>query len=101
MDLKVDKDFSFKFGDKKDSRKGMLNVYLAINNIFDMKNIIGVYPYTGDPDDDGFLASPEGQDLMASQLDPRAYAMLYNSFYNAPWNYSSPRTINLGVIFSF
>lgn len=101
MDLKIDKDFSFKLGDKKDARTAMMNVYLAINNVLNMKNILGVYSYTGSPDDDGFLASPEGQNLASSQLDADAYRLLYATWMTSPWNYSAPRTINLGVIFSF
>ncbi len=101
MDFKVDKEFTFKFGDKKDARKGMLNAYLAINNIFNMKNVMKVYSYTGDPDDDGFLASPEGQNLVSAQLDPTAFELLYTTAMQWPGNFSAPRTIKLGVIFSF
>ena len=60
-----------------------------------------VYPATGNPDDDGYLAAPEWQREINEQLDPQSYRDLYAIFINNPGNYSAPRTIRLGVIFNF
>jgi hypothetical protein len=35
-------------------------------------NIISVYKFTGNPDDDGYLESASGQQAVSSQLDPKA-----------------------------
>lgn len=102
MDLRLDKDFKFKFSKgKKDARTGMLNVYLSINNLLNMQNVIGVYAYTGQADDDGYLTSPLGIQEAKAKEDSEAYKMLYASYVNSPWNYSLARSINLGLIFSF
>ncbi len=62
---------------------------------------MGVYPATGNPDDDGYLAAPEWQREINQQLDPQSFRDLYAIFVDLPFNYSSPRTIRLGVIFNF
>jgi len=100
MDLRLDKDIYFKAKDGKD-RKTYMNIYLQVNNVLNSKNITGVYAYTGNPDDDGYLSAPEWQSDIAQQLNEQSYRLLYESYVNNPFNYSSPRTIRLGVIFNF
>jgi outer membrane receptor protein involved in Fe transport len=100
MDLRLDKDIYFKTKEGKDSRAYM-NVYFSVNNVLNSKNITGVYPYTGNPDDDGYLSAPEWQSDIAQQLNEQSYRLLYESYVNNPFNYSSPRTIRLGLIFNF
>lgn len=100
MDLRVDKDIKFKAKEGKD-RAPSLNVYLAVNNVLNSKNIIGVYSYTGNPDDDGYLTAPEWQSEIEQQLNEESYRLLYQSYVNDHRNFSSPRTIRLGVIFNF
>jgi len=99
MDIRVDKDIALKMG--KGERPGNLNVYLSINNVLNTKNVLNVYPATGNPDDDGYLAAPEWQREINEQLDPQSYRDLYAIFIDRPWYYSSPRTIRLGLIFNF
>ena len=55
----------------------------------------------GNPDDDGYLSAPEWQSDIAQQLNEQSYRLLYESYVNNPFNYSSPRTIRLGVIVNF
>lgn len=100
IDARVDKDFNIKSG-SKESRGIYMNVYLRINNVLDSKNIMGVYAATGNPDDDGFLASSEYQNQINAQLDPQSYRDLYAIRVNSPFNYSLPRMIRLGVSFNF
>jgi len=103
LDLRVDKDFYFKLKkNADDNAKGAyLNVYLQVLNLLDTKNIINVYPYTGNPDDDGYLSAPEWQRQINNQLDPLAFRDLYGNFVDNPGNYSTPRQIRLGLMFNF
>ncbi|MCL2510637.1 MAG: carboxypeptidase regulatory-like domain-containing protein [Bacteroidales bacterium] len=103
LDAKVDKDFYFDMGKKKggETRKGSLNVYLTCQNILDSRNIMGVYAFTGLPDDDGYLSAAQSQNEINSALDPTAFRRMYEIFINNPNNYSTPRTLRLGLIFGF
>lgn len=103
LDLRVDKDFYFKLKkNADDNRKGAyMNVYLQVLNVLDTKNIINVYPYTGNANDDGYLTAPEWQRQINNQLDPMAFRDLYGNFVDNPGNYSSPRQIRLGIMFNF
>ena len=98
IDGRVDKDINIQWGEGK--RASYLNVYVQVLNILDSKNIMSVYGATGNPDDDGYLAAAEYQNLINTQLDPQAYRDLYSIRANSPFNYSSPRQIRLGIIFN-
>ncbi|MCB0835436.1 MAG: TonB-dependent receptor [Bacteroidetes bacterium] len=104
MDLRFDK--SFVIGNKPKEGGGFskaydFNVYLLMLNALDTRNVIGVYRYTGLPDDDGFLASDGGQQRIVTQVDPTAYVDQYTLRVQNPSNYSIPRRIRLGVQFNF
>jgi len=103
FDLKVDKDFALNFKDQK--AKYYLNVYVQVQNLLNQKNIISVYRYTGNPDDDGYLGSSLGRDYLANLEaaggDAEAFSDLYNIKINNPDNYSRPRTIRVGLSFNF
>lgn len=101
IDATIDKDFRFQLGSGENKREGIVNVYFRINNILNTQNVLGVYPYTGNPDDDGYLSAPESQKQISEALDEQAYRDLYAIAVNNPGNYSLPRTIRLGVIFNF
>jgi len=99
FDLRVDKDFFF---GRKAGKKGLsLNVYLRVLNILNTGNIVGVYPYTQDPDNDGFLISAEGQTLLLSVESAQTYETLYNLRLLDDTNYGLPRRIRLGIITNF
>lgn len=103
LDLRVDKDFYFrskaKAGDN--AKRTYMNVYLQVLNLLNTKNVINVYPFTGNPDDDGYLSAPEWQRQINSQIDPQSFSELYSVFVDSPFNYSAPRQIRLGLIFNF
>lgn len=101
MDLRIDKDIKFKLKEGGNGRQAYMNIYFAINNILNSQNIQGVYSYTGNPGDDGYLSAPEWQSEISQQLNEESYRLLYESYVNDPSNYSSPRTIRLGVMFNF
>ncbi len=76
-------------------------VYVAVLNLFDTRNVLNVYAFTGAPDDDGWLASPQGQTSIAFRADAQSYADLYNVAVNSPFNYTLPRRIRLGLKYNF
>lgn len=111
MDLKVDKTFPLvlgaKFDDEGKHQPGTgkmvgINAYVWVQNLFDARNVVGVYRYTGLPDDDGWLSSAEGQQTsLATAFDQQSYVDMYNIKVNNPSNYSLPRLIRFGLAFQF
>jgi len=101
VDIKLDKDFELNFGSDDHKKKAFLNVYIQVQNLFDADNIISVYKYTGNPNDDGYLASAVGQQAVAQQTDPNAFVDQYNIKLNNPNNYSLPRRARLGIKIDF
>jgi len=104
MDLRVDKSIALSFGGKKDGeskRAADLNIYLQVLNVLNNKNVVAVYRATGNPNDDGYLASKDGQDAMAGRNDPQSFTDLYSVRINQPNNYSRPRVIRLGLMLNF
>ena len=105
FDLRVDKDFKFSFGGKKEgeskSRDAFVNVYIQVLNLLNSKNITNVYAATGNADDDGYLSAPEWQREINSQIDPQAYIQMYQLYVNSGGNYSMPRHIRLGLSINF
>jgi hypothetical protein len=103
LDLRVDKDiyFNLKKTNDDNAKKVFMNVYLQVLNLLDTKNIINVYPYTGNANDDGYLSAPEWQRQISNQVDPTSLRELYGIFVDNPGNYSSPRQIRLGLTFNF
>ena len=103
MDLRLDKNILLKWGKGEgDAKKtSNLNVYVQILNVLNTKNIINLYRYTGDPDDDGYLQAPENANVIAGALDPQSYQDMYASKISNPNHYSIPRRCRIGVILDF
>lgn len=104
-DMNITKDIVLFFGKKKENntgrKKAILQVYLNIQNLFNVRNIIGVYGATGSPTDDGYLTAPNYQPQILSQVDPASYINYYQMKVNDPSNFSMPRRVRLGVVLSF
>lgn len=99
MDLKIDRDIYFSSTDKK---KGYyMNVYFLMLNVLNAQNVMGVYRYTGNPSDDGYLAADEYQSTINSYNDPISFSDLYSVSVNSIYNYSLPRRMRIGVSFNF
>ncbi len=98
INARVDKDFNFALSKKK---MGTINVYFEFSNLLNSKTVTAVYPATGTANDDGYLSAPEWQNAINQQVDPESFRDLYSIQMNTPYNYSSPRTIRLGVMFNF
>ena len=76
IDLRIDKDFALTPGRKhKDAINGVkpkrplyIKAIVQVNNLLQTREILGVYGYTGKPDDNGYLASPFGQQYVPQQI---------------------------------
>lgn len=104
MDMRIDKGIPLTIGGKKegDKAKNMdLNIYLQVLNVLGNKNILNVYRATGNPDDDGYLTSADGQTAMSGRTDVQSFTDLYTVKVNNPNNYSRPRVIRLGLMLNF
>lgn len=105
LNLRAWKDFSFRVGKKDakpaDKRLLAFQVYVQIQNLIDTRNVVGVYRFTGTPSDDGFLSDPSSLPIIQASLNPQAFRDQYAAIANRPNNYSLPRRIFLGVLFSF
>ncbi len=94
----VDKNWPIKIG----KRMTYLNTAITVNNLFDIRNIVGVFAVTGSPTDNGYLTDPETQAIINNYLDPQSFRDLYSVYLsNATWNYSSPRHVKLSLSYSF
>ncbi len=102
-DMRIDKRFNINLSEG--GRSLGMSVYFRMENVFDTRNIRNVYAGTGDPDDDGFLASSFGRDqldqLAAVGQDIRSYLSSYQWRVANPGNYFRPRRMYMGAIFDF
>jgi hypothetical protein len=103
MDLRVDKDITLTWGKADGDKKktSNLNIYVVVLNALNTKNILSVYKFTGNPDDDGYLADASAQNSINASNDPQSFRDLYSVKINNPSNYSIPRRIHLGVTLDF
>jgi hypothetical protein len=102
MDVRIDKDFIFKFGDEKEKQKiTVLNAYFTVNNLLNTRNIVNVYRLTGNASDDGFLTASVSQQEIDAKVNAQSFIDLYSIVINSPYNYSMPRTLRVGVIYNF
>jgi outer membrane receptor protein involved in Fe transport len=102
LDLRVDKDFDIKFK-SEGSRSLGINVYIQVQNLLNAKNVQNVYAATGVPDDDGYIASAQGQQAI-NQLPVEQQQAFIDQYYMKapnPNNYSIPRRIRLGIGINF
>ncbi len=101
FDLRIDRDIFLERKEGSSKRPHYLNVYVQVLNLLDSRNVMGVYRYTGNPDDDGYLTSADYQSTIEAKESPQAYRDMYGISVNNAYNYSMPRRIRLGVLFNF
>jgi hypothetical protein len=104
LDLRVNKDFTFKISKKsnsKDPKMMGVSVYVYIQNLLNTDNVLQVYPYTLNANDDGYLKAASSQVNINSQPSVQAYKDLYRAKINNPDNYSLPRRVYLGASVNF
>lgn len=101
--LRIDKNIDLSWGrEESDSKKhANLNVYLQVLNLFNTRNVLNVYNYTGTPDDDGYLSSTQAQAAIAQANSAASFIDLYSIRMNNPNNYNTPRQIRIGLLFEF
>jgi hypothetical protein len=75
--------------------------FIYVVNILGTLNATDAYARTGDPGNDGWLATPAG--IGAAQSEGPQYVSYYNSIYNGTnsGNYGPPRQIRFGVKLEF
>ena len=100
--MRVDKRFAVNVTEGK---KIYLNAYLRIQNVLDIRNVRNVFPFTGDPENDGYLLSNFGTDTVdqinSQNRSEEAYLAAYNWRLDSFANFTLPRRIYLGVIMDF
>jgi len=103
-DFQVDKNFTFKLSEESKRSLG-LNVYIRISNLFDIRNVVGVYSVSDDPENEGYLTNEFGQQRIAniedSGFDVESFLAHYNYRTIQPGFFTNPRQIFLGAIFNF
>ncbi|MCW3122280.1 MAG: TonB-dependent receptor [Flavipsychrobacter sp.] len=109
VDLRVDKEFSLAFGKKnKDALPGVkpkrplgLRAILQVNNLLNTRDVLGVYNYTGKPDDNGYLTSSFGKQFAPQQTNEQSYKDIYSMYNNDPGHYNYARTMSIALEFNF
>ncbi|MFZ4542472.1 MAG: carboxypeptidase regulatory-like domain-containing protein [Saprospiraceae bacterium] len=102
FDLRVDK--IIRISNKENSNTS-LSVFLRVQNILNTQNVLGVYSYSGDAKDDGYLKSSFGRQELdsyrAQGRDVQAFQDAYRWALLDPGNFSFPRRVFLGASFYF
>ena len=65
-----------------------LSLGMNVFNLFDIRNVIDLYPETGDPD-------KRSDYYMDDVKLPERGGTKSRSYYDTPWHYSTPREINV------
>ena len=102
MDLTADKifDFSHKNIDGSQTRYA-LRVFLWVQNLFNVANVLGVYSYTGSAYNDGYLNSPYAQSQINAATSAQSFIDLYNVRMVNPDRFALPRLTRIGVSLQF
>jgi outer membrane cobalamin receptor len=105
-DLNIQKRFPVSIsGDKENGKKLWFNAYFRVQNVFNTLNVIDLYKYSNDANNDGFLQSSFGQDringVVNTGRDLQAFLDAYSWRMNAPGNFTLPRRMYVGVIVDF
>src|SRR5690606_38995017 len=103
-DLRIDK--SFRLFGPGERYSPNVNVYLRVQNLFDTRNVIGVYSASGSATDDGYLSSQEGVGAinelgLERPQDVELFLTSYSWRLLNPGFFTLPRRVFLGAIFEF
>lgn len=100
IDINITKGFQLNRGGRANAL--LLNVFVWCQNVLNTRNVISVFPYTGQAMDDGFLNSQQGQLLVQNQIDAQSYTDLYKILLNSQTGQlGGPRTLRVGVRLNF
>jgi hypothetical protein len=106
MDVRVDKEFNLPFAKHLTANgtsvsKYSLTGFIYVTNLLNTKDVLGVYGFTGRPDDDGFLTTAQGIQEASIKVSPTSYKDLYSLSNQYPGFINNPRRINIGFQFNF
>src|SRR5690606_37299452 len=105
FDLRVDKLFKVYMGknDESTANKKSLDLmaFVYVTNLFNTRDVLGVHRYTGRADDNGFLASANGQQAIGTQINQQAYIDQYMINTQTQGFLNNPRRINIGLQVGF
>ena len=80
----------------------VITAFVWVQNVLNTMNTVNVFPYTGAANDDGFLNSPAGQQVVQSQIAAQSYVDLYRTVLNSnTGNFARPRNTRVGIRFNF
>lgn len=105
LDMRIDK--SFRLLSETAQHQLYANVYLRVENLFDARNIIGVYKASGSASDDGFLATQDGYSSIQTLVNSNRGGDVDNYLLSYQWGllnpdfYTLPRRIYLGAQVQF
>ena len=81
---------------------GTLEAALWVENLLGTVQVLSAYPFTGQPDDDGYLASdPDNVAALPSETERDAFRAQYASLVRNPAGVGRPRQVRLGLRMSF
>ena len=103
VDMNASKTFAIKKKNQKKFRPDtkQYTVFLWVQNLLNNRIVDRVYGYTGLPNDDGYLNSPQGQQYIQEQINQQSFMDLYNVKMNNPSNFAIPRLARLGFRMTF
>lgn len=103
-DLNIQKRFPVTVS-KTSNKKLWFNAYFRVQNVFNTKNVINVFKYSNDAENDGYLQSSFGQDRVRGVVDTGRDVQAFYDAYSwrllSPGNYTLPRRMYVGVIMDF
>ncbi|MEM8486206.1 MAG: carboxypeptidase regulatory-like domain-containing protein [Bacteroidota bacterium] len=91
LDLQINRSFHV--------QQTQATLFFQVLNLFDHRNVNQVWPFTGNPNYDGFLSSTAGQSFLESQ--PAVAETLYQHRSRVPNWVGIPRLIRLGLNVTF
>lgn len=104
VDLRINKMFRLTSGESEKTPI-FFDVYFRAQNLFDTRNVIGVFRASGSPTDDGYLASAFGLDeirlLEESGRSVESFLTSYQWLLVNPGFYTLPRRMYVGAIVQF
>jgi len=103
IDLRLDKTVTF-FNTE-------FNFYVYVQNLLNTKNVLNVYDKTGNAYNDGFLDTPDGQQIISGSRYTTRFADLYRALNyanrQAAFNvygydlFGAPRQLRIGVMVNY
>jgi outer membrane receptor protein involved in Fe transport len=104
VDMNIQKRFPVVIS-KETNKKLWFNAYFRVQNVFNTRNIVDVFKYSNDPENDGYIQSSFGQDRIRgveqTGRDVAAFLEAYSWRLLSPGNYTLPRRIYVGLSMDF